>query len=169
VALVSHGFWQNHLGGEDDRDRVSFMAFGARYRVEGVMPPGFELLNESDVYLSAERWPGRGDLRRRLVRRDAARREIGIRMALGAAASRLRRDARKAALLPTAAGLPAGTGVDRLAGGFMEALLHEGVPPRDPATFATVVAAFVAAAVVAADLPARRAAKMDPAEILRQE
>jgi len=58
VALVSHAFWATHLGSEPDLERLSFTAYGNRYRVTGVLPPGFRFLYDADVYISAERWPG---------------------------------------------------------------------------------------------------------------
>jgi ABC-type antimicrobial peptide transport system permease subunit len=44
-----------------------------------------------------------------------------------------------------------------------------GVRPADPATLATVAAVSLAAAFLAAYLPARRAAGVDPVELLRAE
>jgi ABC-type lipoprotein release transport system permease subunit len=44
-----------------------------------------------------------------------------------------------------------------------------GVTPRDPATFAGVVAALALIAVAASYLSARRAARVDPMEALRND
>jgi predicted lysophospholipase L1 biosynthesis ABC-type transport system permease subunit len=95
-------------------------------------------------------------------------REIGVRMALGAA----RRDVNRLVLregLPLIAaglafGLAAAFGLTRL----MSALLF-GVSPVDPVTFAAVSIALAAVALVASYLPARRASSMDPTEALRWE
>jgi predicted permease len=95
-------------------------------------------------------------------------REIGVRMALGAA----RRDVNRLVLregLPLIAaglafGLAAAFGLTRL----MSALLF-GVSPVDPVTFAGVSVALAAVALVASYLPARRASSMDPTEALRWE
>ncbi|HKJ03886.1 MAG TPA: FtsX-like permease family protein, partial [Longimicrobiales bacterium] len=97
------------------------------------------------------------------------RREIGIRMALGARSGRVRAQARAAALIPTSAGLVLGIGGATLLSRFMEALLYEGVPPRDPLLDLGILAVFLGAAALAADLPARRAASVDPASVLRDE
>jgi predicted permease len=95
-------------------------------------------------------------------------REIGVRMALGAA----RRDVNRLVLsegVPLivaglAVGLLAAFGLTRL----MSSLLF-GVSPVDPITFASVAATLAAIALVASYLPARRASGMDPTEALRWE
>jgi predicted permease len=95
-------------------------------------------------------------------------REIGVRMALGAA----RRDVNRLVLregVPlivtgVAVGLLAAFGLTRL----MSALLF-GVSPVDPVTFASVSLALGAVALVASYLPARRASSLDPTEALRWE
>jgi ABC-type lipoprotein release transport system permease subunit len=50
---------------------------------------------------------------------------------------------------------------------FIESLLYE-VSPLDPAVYAAVLALFVGAAVAAALAPARRAARVDAVEMLRE-
>jgi len=97
------------------------------------------------------------------------RREIGIRIALGARVGRVRAEARAAALGPTVVGLALGTAGAALMSRFVEALLYEGVPARDPGMYLGVMAVFLAAAALASDLPARRAASVDPASVLREE
>jgi ABC-type antimicrobial peptide transport system permease subunit len=44
-----------------------------------------------------------------------------------------------------------------------------GVTPRDPLTFASCTLLLVGAAVLSCLLPARRAARVDPASVLRQD
>jgi ABC-type antimicrobial peptide transport system permease subunit len=51
---------------------------------------------------------------------------------------------------------------------LMTALLF-GVSPADPATYATVAGGLLAVAVLASYLPAKRAARVDPAVALRAE
>ncbi|GMV08178.1 MAG: hypothetical protein AMXMBFR53_44530 [Gemmatimonadota bacterium] len=97
------------------------------------------------------------------------RREIGIRMALGARAGTVRSEARAAALRPAAAGLLLGSAGAVLSAGLMESLLYEGMPSRDPVVIAAVGVAFLVAAAVAADVPARRASGVDPVIALREE
>jgi predicted permease len=96
------------------------------------------------------------------------RREIGIRLALGAQPGELRglflRHAMALAAVGSAIGLLAAAGLTRL----MASLLY-GVSPLDPATFAGVAAILLAASALASFMPARRAAAVDPLEALRAE
>jgi len=96
------------------------------------------------------------------------RREIGIRMALGA--SRLRvlglvlKSGMASAALGVAAGLVGALALTRL----MAGLLY-GVTPRDPGTFGIVSLVMLAIAAAASALPALRAARSDPLDALRAE
>ena len=96
------------------------------------------------------------------------RREIGIRLALGAQPGELRRMFVRHGLvlagIGVAIGLVAATGLMRL----MKSLLF-GISPLDPVIYAAVPIVLVTAAVVASYLPARRAAVVDPVEALRAE
>jgi predicted permease len=96
------------------------------------------------------------------------RREIGIRLALGAQPGDLRRIFVKYGLglagIGVAVGLGASAGLMRL----MKSLLF-GISPLDPWTYAAVPIVLAAAAVLASYLPARRAAGVDPVEALRAE
>jgi putative ABC transport system permease protein len=96
------------------------------------------------------------------------RREIGIRMAIGAESSDVRRLVVGQAIRMGAVGLGIG-----LAGAFVVArslgsLLY-GVGPGDPATFTGVSAMLLAVMLLAAYLPARRATRVDPMTALRTE
>lgn len=96
------------------------------------------------------------------------RREIGVRMALGAAPGSVVQGVLRQALVIAGAGALLGAaGVLGLAG-VVEGLLF-GVSPGDPMTIAAVGGTLVAVAGVAAWLPARRAAHIAPAEALRSE
>jgi predicted permease len=95
------------------------------------------------------------------------RREIGIRMALGAQRGRvlrlvMRHGARLAAIGITL-GLLAAIGVTRL----MATLLF-GVPPFDPLTYGSVAGVLAVTALVAAYAPARRALRVSPQTVLRE-
>jgi len=96
------------------------------------------------------------------------RQEIGVRMALGAPAGRVRgmvvRQGAVIAGVGLAVGFAAALGLTRI----MEALLFE-VSPTDPPTFGLVVALLFVVSIVASWLPARRAAGVDPAIALRAE
>jgi predicted permease len=96
------------------------------------------------------------------------RREIGIRLALGAQQSELRRMFVRSGLalagIGVAIGMAAAVGLMRL----MKSLLF-GISPLDPVTYVAVPLVLAAAAVLASYLPARRAAAVDPVEALRAE
>jgi len=96
------------------------------------------------------------------------RREIGIRMALGAQPARLQqmfvRQGLRLAGIGALIGLGAAAGLTRL----MSSLLF-GVTALDPLTYAAVAAILIAAAALASYLPARRATSVDPMDALRAE
>ncbi len=96
------------------------------------------------------------------------RSEIGVRMALGAEPTAIfRRVVGQGIGLSVAGillGLVAALGVTR----GMTSLLV-GVKPNDPATFAAVAVLFLLIAAIASGIPARRAARISPAETLRRE
>jgi predicted permease len=96
------------------------------------------------------------------------RREIGIRMALGADQRRVVGLVMRQGLLVTAVGLAAGLagalGLNRLI-----ASLLFGVQPTDVGTFVAVVATIGLVAALACWLPAWRASRVDPTVVLRDE
>ena len=96
------------------------------------------------------------------------RREIGIRMALGAQAADVRSLVVSQALGLGAIGLGVGL-VGAVAAGRVIATLLFGVSPSDPMTIAGVCALLLAVLAAAAYLPARRATRVDPMMALRTE
>jgi len=96
------------------------------------------------------------------------RREIAIRLALGAAASGAVAFAVRRVAVVVAIGLAAGTLASAWASRFVEALLFR-LEPRDPATLMGAVAILVTVSGLASWLPARRASRMDPTAVLREE
>jgi len=96
------------------------------------------------------------------------RREIGIRMALGAPPRRLSRifvaDGLVLAVIGIACGLAASAALTRILGSSLF-----GVGPLDPLTYASVSVVLIAAAVAASYIPALRAMRVDPLEALRSE
>jgi predicted permease len=99
---------------------------------------------------------------------DVARRvrEIGIRMALGAERGSVLRLIVRQALVLVAIGVLAGGVGAFLLTRTLSTLLF-GVTPHDPATFAAAAGVLTVVALVAAALPAWRAARVDPAAALR--
>jgi len=95
------------------------------------------------------------------------RTEIGIRMALGAGPASASALVLRRVVLLVGVGILIGSAVSVWAVRFVSSLLY-GLAPRDPGTLAG--AAFVLAAVgaLAGWLPARRAARIDPARVLRE-
>ncbi|HYN06696.1 MAG TPA: ABC transporter permease [Vicinamibacterales bacterium] len=96
------------------------------------------------------------------------RREIGVRMALGATAADIVRLVLRGSLLMAVVGIAIGEVVAALLGRFAEPLLFE-TSPRDPAVFAGVAGLLLAVAMAATFIPARRARSVNPVEALRTE
>jgi ABC-type antimicrobial peptide transport system permease subunit len=96
------------------------------------------------------------------------RAELGVRLALGATPSRVRRlvlgDVGRVVAAGLAAGSLATLAATRLVAGFLY-----GVGPHDPAALAAAALALGAAAAVAGYVPARRAARTDPVAALRDD
>jgi predicted permease len=95
------------------------------------------------------------------------RTEIGIRMALGADRGGVVRLVLRRVAAPVGLGLVAGAALSFWASRFVATLVY-GLEPRDPATFAGAALVLAGTAVLAAWLPARRAARIDPARVLRE-
>jgi ABC-type antimicrobial peptide transport system permease subunit len=96
------------------------------------------------------------------------RKEIGIRMAMGAQrAAILRLVVRDVAVL-LLAGVAVGFAITWATTRFVQSLLFD-IPARDAATFAFSAALLAAAALVACWMPARRAMRIEPMEALRYE
>jgi putative ABC transport system permease protein len=93
-------------------------------------------------------------------------REIGIRFALGARAENVRRFAMRHGLTPALVGLAVGIVGAFAAATVTTSLLH-GVTPRDPATFVAVALLLLFVGVAAAQVAARRAARIDAMSVLR--
>jgi ABC-type antimicrobial peptide transport system permease subunit len=95
-------------------------------------------------------------------------REMGIRLALGARPSEVRRmvvmDGMKQALAGVVIGVAGAIWLTRM----MTSLLF-GVTPGDPLTLATVATLLLATAALACYVPARRATRVDPLIVLRTE
>jgi len=96
------------------------------------------------------------------------RRELGIRMALGATAADVRTMVLRQALIVAGVGTIVGL-VGAAAGARLLTSLLFGTAPFDPVTFAAVSALLLVVSAGAAYIPARRATAIDPASALRAE
>ena len=95
-------------------------------------------------------------------------REMGVRIAIGASRGDVLGLVVGRAMRLTAVGLALGVVLAAAAGRLLRSQIF-GVSPLDPATFVTVVLLLAAVALVAAYLPARRAAVVDPIIALQAE
>jgi len=95
------------------------------------------------------------------------RAEIGIRMALGAEAPRVVRMVLGRIAGMVFLGVLVGATASAWASRFVEALLY-GMKPGDASTIAAAASLLLAISLFAAYLPARRAARIDPAKVLRE-
>ena len=93
-------------------------------------------------------------------------RELGVRLALGARPASLVALVLERSLALAGTGLALGLALALVAGRALAGLLY-GVSPHDPATLAGVGLLLMAVAAAAALGPARRAARLDPARVLR--
>jgi predicted permease len=96
------------------------------------------------------------------------RREIGIRLAIGATRADVFRLVAGSGARLIGAGLIAGLLLSIGVGMGLESLLI-GIEPTDPMTYAGVITVLMLVAAAACMIPARRAAAMDPATTLREE
>lgn len=94
--------------------------------------------------------------------------EIGVRLALGAPPARVMTAVIGRGVVHTAAGLAIGIAVAWQLASLVEAFLFE-VRPHDPVVYAAAAALLAACGVIAAFVPARRAARVDPVIALRVE
>ena len=96
------------------------------------------------------------------------RREIGIRLALGAQPGELKRMFVRHGLVLAGIGVAIGLGAAAALTRLMSSLLF-GIKPVDPLTYAAGALILGLAAVLASYLPARRASAVDPVEALKAE
>ena len=96
------------------------------------------------------------------------RREIGLRLALGASRASVSRLILRQGVLMVGAGLSAGLALALSAGRLVQSYLY-GVRPVDPGTYAAVALALAVVGAAASLLPARRALAIEPMEALREE
>ena len=96
------------------------------------------------------------------------RRELGIRLALGAPTARVRGGVLRWGLLTGLAGTGAGMLLASQVGDFAATLLFD-ITPGDPVTLVAVAAGMLGVTCLACLVPAWRATRVDPVEVLRAE
>lgn len=98
----------------------------------------------------------------------ARTREIGIRMALGARPRQVAKLVIGQGIRVTMAGIAIGLLISALASRLLATLLH-GVSPTDAITWSSAAGVWIAVALIACWVPARRATQVDPVVALREE
>ena len=98
----------------------------------------------------------------------ARRREIGIRIALGARVVPVARSVLGRGMKLTAAGIVLGLGASLVLSRLLEAMLF-GISATDPLTYVATALLLAAVAAIACWGPAVRAARTDPVQVLRAE
>jgi ABC-type antimicrobial peptide transport system permease subunit len=95
-------------------------------------------------------------------------RELGVRVALGASPASVAAMMTGQGLALTMAGIIGGLALFAVVARFLRTFLY-GVAPGDPVTLAIASGLLIAIAALASWIPARRASRVDPAEVLRAE
>jgi predicted permease len=95
------------------------------------------------------------------------RMEIGVRMALGAATGAVVQLILRRVLLLVGSGIVLGAAVSVGASSYVTPLLF-GLGPRDPVTISIAIALLATIGILVGWLPARRASRIDPADVLRE-
>lgn len=94
--------------------------------------------------------------------------ELAVRIALGAEHRRILRLVVVEGMRPVMAGAAVGLATTYWSSQLVSSLLF-GVPPHDPATYATIFGVLIAVAALACYVPARRVLRVDPVIALRAE
>ncbi len=104
-----------------------------------------------------------------VIAHDVAQRaqEIGVRMALGARRSDVVRLVMRRGVAQALVGVGLGLAIAAALGPRVADLLFE-TSPRDPLIYGIVLVLLVAVAIVATAVPARRASRLDPVEVLKE-
>jgi MacB-like periplasmic core domain/FtsX-like permease family len=99
---------------------------------------------------------------------EERRREVGVRLALGAAGRQIMRMLIETSGRAMIGGLAAGLLLSTASGRLLRTYLY-GLSPLDPAAYGLVLAILTGAAVVATSVPVWRACRVDPAVTLRED
>jgi predicted permease len=96
------------------------------------------------------------------------RREFGVRVALGALPRQVLSSVLRQTIVIAGVGLGLGAAGALAVTGFLRGLLY-GVEPTDPATLSFVLLALLVASLAASSIPARRATRANPVDVLRND
>lgn len=178
VIVISHGLWQRRFGGASTIVGESLHVNGRVRTIVGVMPPAFRLPLDYLAQQSADVWLpqaidpanlggwGSRSMDANLPVSDIRTMEAITGDALGAerlaVVSRVLREGVTLAAGGMAIGLAAASFFSRA----LESLLY-GITPLDAMTFAAAPVLLTTTAIIAAVIPARRAASIDPVAALR--
>ena len=99
---------------------------------------------------------------------NVRKREVGLRLALGAMRAQIVRQFLSQGLLVSALGCVAGIAIALAFTRLLSGMLY-GVSATDPAIFAIVVMSILAVSLLASLVPAVRAARLEPMDVLREE
>jgi putative ABC transport system permease protein len=99
---------------------------------------------------------------------EGRRRELGVRLALGASGRQLVGMVMREGMLLAAVGLAIGAAVALAVSRFARALLYS-IQPTDPPTYLAIAFVLALATLAACVIPARRASRVDPMQALRSE
>ncbi|HUI53597.1 MAG TPA: ABC transporter permease [Bryobacteraceae bacterium] len=99
---------------------------------------------------------------------NVRQREVGLRLALGAMRTQIVRQYLAQGLRVSVLGCAAGLALATLSARLLAGMLY-GVSPSDPETLLDVVALVLAVSALASLLPAMRAARLEPMQVLREE
>ncbi len=160
VAVLSDALWRRRYGADPRVVGDIVELDGARHQVVGVMRPGFDFPEGTDVWVPLVVDPAeqRGD-----------RRLQGVgRLAPDAVMERARQEIAAIVGQLAALGTTLGAVLAYGASGLLRSLLFE-TRPTDLATYSGVTVLLPAIAALASLAPARRAARLDPVRTLREE
>jgi hypothetical protein len=188
--VISYRAWQRFFDGAPDILGKRVRSETLWYTVVGVAPKEFEgtyLPKSMDLWVDQSYWQVRWEVSVLSAFASLAlvlsavglygmisyhvtlrRREIGIRMTIGARSADVFRLILRQGLSVTLIGIAIGLALSAAIARLMAKLLY-GVSPTDPMTYAAVATLWLLVASAACYFPARRAANVDPTESLRHE
>jgi putative ABC transport system permease protein len=156
VALEEFSTLQSTLGFDRDRMDLEHAELGKEAAVAPVFAILALILAAVGLYAVVARSVGQRT------------KEIGIRMAIGAAVSDIRRMVFREGMTPVALGLLLGLAVSLGVNRILQSQLV-GVSPHDPLTLIAAPALLIATAFIGCQIPSRRAVQVDPAVALRHD